>query len=430
MMKITTKASVIGYLLAGCEKKTQRVGVEWESFIFNAANQRILSPAEQAGAIEELSDANGGATSAAALISFEAGGQIEFSSAPQLELEALFADIERYRGTLVQLCRKKGYALDAASFRKPEISLAQTRERIHDERYAVLFDFFLSQDQGTAIDILMFASGVHYNFDFQSEQDFTRKYFCCAVLNILLNVFCLGSLETVAMRALYTHRGMCWANNTINDGPLPLALGGRDVTPARYADYVMQAKIFMLRQDGRYVRLQGNDSFADFMAGRLQAFPGLLPSVDDLASHLGTLHPFVRMNQRIEMRSGGAVSALVIGDLFTFLSGILYCEDALDQANALLKRCELGSHAQLYADVLACCPDRRLGHQGMLDVLRELLRISELGAQRRWRACNANSAYAERYHRLHQYLDNYAQYARLGRVADQKTTSARTGSFP
>lgn len=53
----------------------------------------------------------------------------------------------------------------------------------------------------------------------------------------------------------------------------------------------------VLHRDGGYINAAGQ-SFRDFMAGRLPALPGELPTLKDWSNHLNTIFPEVRCTLR------------------------------------------------------------------------------------------------------------------------------------
>ncbi len=81
----------------------------------------------------------------------------------------------------------------------------------------------------------------------------------------------------------------------------------------RYAEYALDVPMYFVYRDGKYIDAAGQ-SFRDFLNGRLLAFPGELPTIDDWADHLSTAFPEVRLKQlprdaRRRWRTAGGGSA-------------------------------------------------------------------------------------------------------------------------
>ena len=74
-----------------------------------------------------------------------------------------------------------------------------------------------------------------------------------------------------------------------------------------------------------------------FLAGKLQALPGVRPTLDDWADHLTTLFPDVRLKRFLEMRGADAGSFAALWALPALWTGLLYDQQALDGAVALTR---------------------------------------------------------------------------------------------
>jgi glutamate--cysteine ligase len=102
----------------------------------------------------------------------------------------------------------------------------------------------------------------------------------------------------------------------------------------RYVDYALDVPMYFVYRDERYIDTAGA-SFRDFMAGKLQALPGVRPTLDDWADHLTTLFPDVRLKRYLEMRGADAGSSRALCALPALWTGLLYDKEALGGALAL-----------------------------------------------------------------------------------------------
>ena len=102
----------------------------------------------------------------------------------------------------------------------------------------------------------------------------------------------------------------------------------------RYVDYVLDVPMYFVYRDGKYIDAAGQ-SFRDFLAGKLPALPGEMPTIADWADHLTTAFPEVRLKSFLEMRGadGGPWDRLCA--LPAFWVGLLY--------DAERARCGVGS---------------------------------------------------------------------------------------
>ena len=103
----------------------------------------------------------------------------------------------------------------------------------------------------------------------------------------------------------------------------------------RYVDYMLDVPMYFVYRDGSYIDCAGQ-SFRDFMAGRLPALPGATPTMSDWSDHLTTAFPEVRMKRILEMRGADAGPWAQICALPALWSGLLYDQQSLDGAAALV----------------------------------------------------------------------------------------------
>jgi glutamate--cysteine ligase len=152
----------------------------------------------------------------------------------------------------------------------------------------------------------------------------------------------------------------------------------------RYVDYALDVPMYFVYRDESYVDVSGA-SFRDFLAGKLGALPGVLPTLDDWADHLTTLFPDVRLKRFLEMRGADAGNFSQLCALPALWVGLLYDGEALDQASALIADWSI-SELQALRDQVPrlglATPFRR---RRLLDVAREVVMIALDGLRRRAR---------------------------------------------
>jgi glutamate--cysteine ligase len=163
----------------------------------------------------------------------------------------------------------------------------------------------------------------------------------------------------------------------------------------RYVDYLLDVPMYFSYREGRYVDLSGQ-SFRDFMQGKLDALPGVHPTLRDWSDHMTTAFPEVRLKKYLEMRGadGGPWNRLCA--LPAFWVGLLYDDAALDAAWDLVKDFTMAERNALRDSVpkhaLKLAAPSSLGRGATVrDLARRALEISAAGLQRRARA-NRNGA--------------------------------------
>jgi glutamate--cysteine ligase len=158
----------------------------------------------------------------------------------------------------------------------------------------------------------------------------------------------------------------------------------------RYVDYLLDVPMYFAYRGGRYVDLAGR-SFRDFLAGRLDALPGELPTLRDWSDHMTTAFPEVRLKKYLEMRGadGGPWNRLCA--LPAFWVGLLYDDAALDAAWDLVRDFTMEERHALRDGVPKHALKLPFRGGSVRDLALEALRISAHGLQRRARR-NRNGA--------------------------------------
>ncbi len=95
------------------------------------------------------------------------------------------------------------------------------------------------------------------------------------------------------------------------------------------------------------------------------------------------MFPDVRLKQFLEMRGADGGRWRGICALPAFWVGLLYDETALDEAEALVKDWSADAVGALRADVPAMGLQATINNHSMLDIGREVLKISKGGLERR-----------------------------------------------
>lgn len=150
----------------------------------------------------------------------------------------------------------------------------------------------------------------------------------------------------------------------------------------RYVDYALDVPMYFAYREGRYVDATGQ-SFRDFLVGRLPALPGQLASVADWEAHLTTIFPEVRLKRFLEMRGADNGLKAAICALPALWVGLLYDEEALEEAWQLVRDWSAGERAALRAAVPVHALAAPFRGAAVRDVARRVVAIARGGLQRR-----------------------------------------------
>jgi glutamate--cysteine ligase len=153
----------------------------------------------------------------------------------------------------------------------------------------------------------------------------------------------------------------------------------------RYVDWVLDVPMYFVYRDGRYIDALGQ-SFRDFLAGRLPALPGAVPTLSDWADHMTTVFPEARVKRYIEMRGADAGPPGHLAALPAFWTGLLYDRGALDAAWDLVRGWDGATRQALRVAASERGLAAEAGGLRMAELARAALEIARAGLAARRRA--------------------------------------------
>jgi glutamate--cysteine ligase len=152
----------------------------------------------------------------------------------------------------------------------------------------------------------------------------------------------------------------------------------------RWVDYVLGVPMYFVKRGERYIDVAG-ESFRDLMAGRLRQLPGERATISDWANHVSTVFPEVRLKRYLEMRGADSSPWRRFSALPAYWVGLLYDEEALEAAWAMVKDWTAQERQQLRDDVPKLGFKAAVRERSVLNLARETLALAEGGLKRRSR---------------------------------------------
>ncbi|MBF0563094.1 MAG: glutamate--cysteine ligase [Alphaproteobacteria bacterium] len=392
---LTDKRQLVEFLAAGCKPPSNwRIGTEHEKFAFTTDDLRPLrhdgergvrallegmtrfgwSPVIEDGNLIALTREGGGS------ITLEPGGQLELSGAPLETIHQTAAEIATHLEEVRQVAGPLGIGMLGLGF--------QPRWRREDvpwmpkERYRIMRDH-MPKVGSLGLDMMLRTCTVQVNLDFASESDMVRKFRVGLALQPIATALWANSPFVDGRPSGYlSYRSHVWTDtDSARCGILPFVFEP-GMGFERYVDYALDVPMYFVYRGGRHVDASGQ-SFRDFMAGRLPACPGLVPTETDWANHLTTAFPEVRLKRFLEMRGadGGPLDHLCA--LPSLWTGLLYSTTALDEACELVEDWTPADHAALRRDVpqFGLATPFRAGT--VCDVARRMVAIAGAGLRQR-----------------------------------------------
>jgi len=340
-----TRDELVAWIEAGAKPPEQwRVGTEHEKFGFRKADLSPLpydgpdgiravlerlcahgfTPVEEAGRVIALSRG-------AEAITLEPGGQLELAGAPLPTVHDTCKEVSAH----LRLVKGVADALDVGFVGlgfQPKWPL-DAIPVMPKGRYAIMRRYMPTRG-GRGLDMMFRTATVQASLDFSDEADMVRKLRVALALQpVATALFASSPFRDGAPDpgGLLSLRSACWLDTDPDrTGTLPF-VWETGMGFERYVDWVLDVPMYFVKRDGRYIDASGQ-SFRDFLAGRLPALPGELPTAKDWSDHLTTAFPEVRLKRILEMRGadGGPWSRLCA--LPALWVGLLYDADSLGAA--------------------------------------------------------------------------------------------------
>ncbi|RBO51619.1 glutamate--cysteine ligase [Rhodovulum sp. BSW8] len=414
---IESHAQLTEYLAAGCKPKADwRIGTEHEKFGYCKDALKPIpydGPRSVKAVLEGLRDRHGwapvmegenliGLQKDGANVSLEPGGQLELSGAP---LETIHQTCDEVTEHLREV---KGVADEiGVGF----IGLGAAPIWSHEDmpmmpkgRYRLMTDYM--DRVGTMGKTMMYRTcTVQVNLDFGSEADMVQKLRVALALQpVATALFANSPFLDGKPNGMKSWRSRVWRDlDAARTGMLPFAFED-GFGFERYVDYALDVPMYFVYRDGRYIDALGQ-SFRDFMAGRLPALPGEVPTLSDWADHLTTIFPEARMKKFIEMRGADGGPWRRLCALPALWVGLTYDQGALDAAWDLVKDWDAETRDAWRVAAATDGLDAEVNGVKMLGLARQVVDIARGGLKARARPGLGGMVQDER-HFLHALEDS------------------------
>ena len=394
--QITDKRQLVEYLAGGAKPRAQwRIGTEHEKFVFRTKDLRPV-PYDGPDGIRALlegmmrygwqpvrdGDNLIGLAGGDASLSLEPGGQFELSGAPLDNLHQTCGEVQLHLKQLRPVCDELGLRMLGMGFlpkwRREDVPF------MPKGRYDVMRRYMPKKGK-LGLDMMLRTCTVQVNLDFSDEVDMVRKFRVGLALQpVAVALFANSPFYEGKPSGYLSYRSHVWTDvDPDRSGMLPFVFE-RGFGFERYVEYLLNVPMYFVYRDGKYIDAAGQ-SFRDFLAGRLPARPGELPSMSDWNDHLTTVFAEVRLKRIIEMRGADAGPWDQICALPALWTGLLYDETAFAGAEALVADWSAAEIERLRDDTprLALATPFRGGTLG--DVAAQVLDLARAGLQRRAR---------------------------------------------
>ena len=305
---ISSKEQIIEYFKTGIkETKNFKIGIEHEKFLFNNDDNKRVNyskikemftallefgwhPVLEKGNIIGLN--KGGKN-----ITLEPGNQIELSGDKLNTIHEACAESHDYLFELRQVTKKTGIKIVSAGF-DPISKLSEVPNN-PKKRYELMTKD-MPEGGELSLDMMYRTCGTQLNIDYNSEQDFIKKFkIVNSIVPITIALFANSSIKEKQNSNYLSYRSKVWQNTS--RGGLPKVFF-ENLNFEKYAEFVMNFPILFIQEEKNYISGK-KYIFKDFMNGKIKENENRLPNEIDLSTHLSTIFTENRLKKYIELRS-------------------------------------------------------------------------------------------------------------------------------
>ncbi|HZH47442.1 MAG TPA: glutamate--cysteine ligase [Roseococcus sp.] len=391
---ITAARQLAEWFAAGSKPRAEwRIGTEHEKIGFR--RDGLAPPAYEGGGIEAMlrgiqaldswepiEDAGRiiGLTRGTESISLEPGGQFELSGAPLEDLHATRLELAAHLRDVHAVAAPLGLGFSGMGFHP--LATREAMPWMPKSRYAIMRRYMpLKGSMG--LDMMLRTATVQVNLDFGDEADMVEKLRVSLALQPLATaLFASSPLREGRPSGYRSLRGHVWSDTDGDRTGIPACVFEDGFGFERFAEHVLDVPMYFVAREGALHDVAGA-SFREFMARGLDALPGEVATMGDVADHVTTVFTEVRLKRFLEMRGSDCGSAAMILAKPAFWVGLLYDDAAQKAARALTRGWTVEQLHALRADAPRLALEASIAGRSLRDVARDALAISAAGLHAR-----------------------------------------------
>ena len=391
---VTSKAQLVDYVAQGSKPKSAwRIGTEHEKFAFETRTLKRLpydGPAGIRAMLEALTRFGWEPVSEkgnvialvqdGASVTLEPGGQVELSGAPLENLFQTCNEVNTHLDQVKAIGAELGIGFMGLGF-DPKWPRAEV-PWMPKGRYRIMREYMPKKGK-LGLDMMLRTCTVQVNLDYSSEADMVKKFRASLALQpIAVALFANSPFTEGKPNGFQSFRSHVWTDTDPDRSGMLDFVFDEGMSFERYVDYVLGVPMYFVYRDGNYIDASGQ-SFRDFMAGKLPAYPNQIPTMSDWADQMTLPFPEVRLKRFLEMRGADGGPWRRLCALPALWTGLLYDQGALDASWDLVKGWTAEQRTQLRADVPRQGFDARVGTMTVRDIARETVKIARDGLKAR-----------------------------------------------
>lgn len=401
-LEIVDRRALVEYMESGCRPPEQwRLGTEHEKFGFTTDT---LAPLPYAGdrGIQAMLDGLASAFAwrpvrehgntialldeTGASITLEPGGQLELSGALLEDIHQTCLEVNEHLRQVKSVAEPLGIGFLGMGFHP--LARREDIGWMPKARYRIMREYMPTRGR-LGLDMMKRTCTVQVNMDFSSEADMVQKFRASLALQpVATALFANSPFVEGKPCGFASYRSHVWEDTDPDrTGILPWVFES-GMGFERYVDYMLDVPMYFVYRDGEYIDAAGQ-SFRDFLAGRLPAFPGQRPTLKDWEDHLTTAFPEVRLKRFLEMRGADGGPWRKLCALPALWAGLLYDQDSLDAAWHLARDWSLDERQALRRDAAKDGLRAQIRGRSLQEVAVEVLDLAMAGLNARNRLNSA-----------------------------------------
>ncbi len=313
-------------------------------------------------------------------VSLEPGGQLELSGAVLADNHETCRELTLHRELVHAVGEELGIVwlgLGHTPFaRRDEIAW------VPKARYAIMRRYLPTRGR-RALDMMLRTGTVQANFDYCSERDMARKMrVAMGAAPIVAALYANSPLVEGRLSGWASERQRIWREVDPDRTGLLDFVFREDFGYRDWVEWALDVPMFFIRRGGRYLDVVTGMPFRRFLE---EGAAGHRASLTDWHDHLTTLFPEARLKGFIEVRSADCCDREMNCALPALWKGLLYSEEALDAAWALVQEWTMEQRRRA---LLAAAKDglsARFPHGPAHEYAEALVAISRRGLARQAR---------------------------------------------
>jgi glutamate--cysteine ligase len=263
-------------------------------------------------------------------ITLEPGAQLELSGAPVKTVHDIAQELEEHLADLGPVSKSCGVRWLATGYHP--LATPEQLPWVPKERYAVMRDYFPKVGK-RGLDMMRRTATVQVNFDYNDERDAMRKMRVALKLSpVATAIFANSPFAEGRITGSRSERALVWLDTDGDRAGLLPKLLEPGAGYADYAAWALDVPMYLFKRDGKVIANTGQ-TFRSFMQ---DGYEGHHATMGDWVHHLNTLFPEVRLQRTIEVRGVDSLPRRWFCALPAFWAGILYDDQALEAADALV----------------------------------------------------------------------------------------------